>query len=361
MSGDGASITPHRPSAATTCHRANCRGSSPALGSGLAVLCVRLFRYTMVTCGLIMLVGAIFVGIRLASLSARNGVDWGTLWPLYAAALAPLFETALVLGTPVGFALGLGSALRTHETQSAGGSAAELQLLRGCVGLAFFWLVATAALGAYANQRLGAPGRVARGVVRGASEVCEADERNRSILVPIIGARWACSPSGPPRLVGELSRQGLVAKYSVRELEVSEDLAYVDLTELELDLPAARGVPSLHLAVHGARLHGAWPWAKAKRLPGLGRAVYVASLASILGVLVAMFTSDRRVNRRFTRLSVAVVGGVIAWILLGIVDSHETWSVDNYAVVPAGAAFAMATVWMLLGRFHHPRRLACPR
>jgi hypothetical protein len=327
------------------------------------VLCIRLFQYTMVICGLIMLAGAAFVGIRLASMSSTNGHGWGTLWPIFSSALAAIFETALVLGTPVGFALGLVSPTGKQAAKSAGGSKTGLPSLRGCIGLAFLWFVAAATLSAYASQRLGAPGRVARGVVRGAREVCEERKGNRSvpIPIPIIGARWSCSPSGPAHLVGELSRGGIVTKYSARDLDLGQDLTYVDFTELELELPAIRGLPPMHLAVQEARLRGGWPWSKAKRLPVLGRAVYVASLASILGVLVAVFACNGRAGWRFTWLAVAVAGGAIAWILLGIVDSHENWATGDYAIVPIGAAVAMTIVWMLLGRLRHPRRLACPR
>jgi hypothetical protein len=304
-----------------------------------------------------MLVGAAFVGIRLAPLSLRHGVAWGTLWPLAAAALATVFEAALLVGTPIGFASAHADASARKPTESAGSSVAETIRSRACLGFAILWFVVTAGIGAYANLWLGAPARVARGVVRGAREICEEHAGHGSVAVPIIGARWVCSPTAPPRLFGELSKQGTTTKYSASAIDVSEDLSVMDLSDLDISSPAVRGRPLLHLTVHAARLRGAWPWAKKKRIPGFGRAVYVAALGSLLGLVAAVVTL-RRAGSRLTVSIVAALGGGAAWMLLGSVDAHENWAIGSYALVPLGALLVMSLAWILLGRLKLEQRLA---
>ena len=306
----------------------------------------RPFRYTMVSCGLLMLLGTGLVGIRLASLSLRSGVAWGTLWPLLAAAMTTMFETALVLGTPVSLALAMGGMPSIDLSKSAGSSVLSRHWWR-CVWIAILWFGVSAGLGAYANLRLGAPGRVARGVVQGARAVCERGKARRDEPVPLIGARWICSPTAASRIVGELSKNGSIARYSASDLVVSEDLAHVDLMGLEISAMATLGRPALHLAVEGARIHGAWPWAKTKRMPGLWRAFYVAGTSSTLGLFVMLLALRRSGESRWAAPIAGLFGSATAWFVLGIVDSHSNWRMGSYVMVPLAAAAASIVVWGL--------------
>jgi hypothetical protein len=310
---------------------------------------LRPFRYTLVTCGLFMLLGAILVGIRLAPLSLRSGVAWGTLWPLMAAAMATMFEMALIWGTPASLARAVEEVSTIDPTKSAGSSISSSQWRR-CTWIAVLWFATSAALGAYANLRLGAPGRVARGVVEGARAVCEGGDTRRVEPIPLIGARWICSPTAASRIEGELSKNGAITRYSARDLDVSEDLAHLDLAELRISSSAARGRPALHLAVAGARVHGAWPWAKTRRMPGLWRAVYVAGIGSILGLHAMILGLRCGAGARWTAPAVGLCGSVTAWFVLGIVDSHANWRMGSYAMVPLVAVAAMIVVWGL--RWH---------
>lgn len=296
-----------------------------------------------------MLFGTGLVGIRLAPLSLRSGVAWGTLWPLMAAAMTTTFETALVLGTPVSLAWSMGGAPSISLAKSAGSSVSLMHRWR-CLWVAILWFGMSAGFGAYANLRLGAPGRVARGVVQGARAVCERGESRRDEPVPLIGARWICSPNAASRIVGELSKNGSITRYSASDLVVSEDLAHVDLVGLEIFAMAALGRPALHLAVDEARIRGTWPWAKAKRMPGLWRAVYVAGTSSTLGLFVMLLALRRSGESRWAAAIAGLFGSVTAWLVLGIVDAHANWRMGSYAMVPLAAAAASIAVWGL--RWH---------
>lgn len=295
-----------------------------------------------------MSVCAVFVGIRLAPLGFRGQAAWATLWPLGAAALTAMLELALLLGTPVGFAL----AARQHgsiQTSQSASSSASVNRWRGSIGILAVWLALTTALGAFANLRFGAPGRVAGGVVRGARAVCEESARRRVEPVPLIGARWICAPATQSRIEGEISRRGATARYSASDLTVSEELDYVDLAALEIFSSAAQGRPAVHLVANGARVRGAWPWAKAKRMPAVWRAFYVASLSATLGLLSILLTRRARPGSRWNAVVPGVAGGATAWSVLDVVDAHATWHKVAYAAVPVAAAVAMLAVGYLLG------------
>lgn len=307
-----------------------------------------------------MAVGAVFVGIRLFPLGSRQGVAWETLWPLAASALVAVFETALVLGSPIGFALALSPGVTGSSGESAGGSVSWRREHLVVLKVALLWCVLAAAIGAYGNLRFGAPGRVARGVVAGARAICVERHGQRAEPVPLLGARWICSPTAPPRLTGEWSRNGAVTQYSASGIELSEDLAYIDVTDLELSAAVARGATSLRLTVDGARVRGTWPWAKKSRISAIGRAFYIAGLAALEGLLAALLVERIRARRRFLAPSLAGLGGATAWLALFVLDANAEWFLGSYLLAPLAAALMMLATSSLYLRLWPSERHSTP-
>jgi len=294
-----------------------------------------------------MLIGAAGVGIRLWPLTQRTQVSWESLLPLIAAALTTIFESSLVVCAPVGFALAAVPDRESAPMKSAGSSILSLERGGIAVGVGL-WIGSVSVLGAYANLRLGEPGRVAHGVVRAARAACQDAQRHRVEPVPLIGARWVCAPSSPPRIEGEFSKNGALARYSALDITVSGALDYVDLAGLKLAASATRERPALRLEVQEARVHGAWPWAKVKRMPGWWRAIYVAGLSATLGLAAMALIQRDRSTRWWTALTLGAIGGVTTWFVLGVADAHVKWHLASYAVVPLAGVVAMSAVALAL-------------
>lgn len=305
----------------------------------------RLFRYTFATCGLILLIGSAVVVVGLAPLGARQTTPWRLVWPLWTAALATVLEVAVLIGTPLGVALGISS-------QSNGDKSADSPVLvaRAFWKTAFFlalWLAITATLGAMANVHFGAPGNTVRRVIRSAREECEARPSRASVAVPLLGARWVCSPERPSMLVGELTRGGIRATYATRGIQLSEDLVSIGLSNLELSVNAPRGMPTMRLFVEKANMRGAWPWARQTRPSGIARAIFVSVVAVMVSAL-ALGMCLRYRAPRLSAIAVATVGAVSSWYTLRSVDLHQRWGVASWVIVPAAAALSMIVVrWLL--------------
>jgi hypothetical protein len=307
------------------------------------------------------------VGLRLAPLFASHGVAWATLWPMMSSASAVVFEAALILGTPLGVGLGMREELLAAASESAGSSRLARGAMGACIGFVALWVVVTSAIGAYVGFRVSAPGMVARGVVQGAREDCmRSGRQHRTVRLPAFNARWDCSPSHPPRLSGELSNPGMKTSYSARDVQVSEDLSFVELAELEIDMSPAHGKLRLHMAVQGARLHGVLPWMK-PRSTTIGRAICLAGLAGFLGLVEAFLLLKSRLSARTARVILviaaanAVVGAVTAWTLLAIVDAHANWGRVSYLMIPVAAGGAMIGLSTVSGNGRISRLLAFAR
>lgn len=313
---------------------------------GRAVDSPRLFRYTSATCGLILLIGSAVVAVGLARLGTRQTMPWRLVWPLWTAAQATVLEVAVLIGTPLGVSLGVLYQSK-HLGKSADSPVAAARAVLKAGFFWFFWFAITASLGAVANAHFGAPGNTLRGVIRSARQECEARHGHATVAVPLLGAHWVCSPEHPSMLVGELVRGSVRAKYSTRNLLLSEDLVSVGLSKLEISVSAPRGMPPMRLSAERASLRGAWPWARQTRASGIGRAIFVSAVAMVVAAL-AFGMSLRRRASRVTAIGVATAGAVAAWYTLRTLDLHQRAGGVFWGVVPGTAVLTMIVVWWLL-------------
>lgn len=255
-----------------------------------------------------------------------------------------------MIGTPLGIALSEVRSRRVRRKSADGPAPAGGGSFETLIVLSV-WCAIGGTLGAAANRYVGAPGNVIRGVIAGALEDCRHRTGDRTVAVPLIDARWACPGTQPARLVGELRRGKTVLRYATHHVAISADLSTVDLNHLDLLAPSSGHRASMHLSAERARLHGAWPWARRTRLPGPWRALYVSTLASILGA-IAWFTARRREAPGYAVAVSAAMGATIVWLFLRWVDAHEAWAAGAYFAVPLGAIVALLGVERLARNAH---------
>jgi hypothetical protein len=308
----------------------------------------------VLSCTLIMVLCAILIGFRLVPQHFEQGTAWGILWPMMVAGLVRSFEVAVLIGTPVGFALARVRSSPNALPKSAGSSVVLAKCLRFVP--AFGWFVVAGALGAYTSLRWNAPAGVARDVIEASRRACVESHGKSGAAIPLIGAHWVCAPSAVPRLVGEISKQGRTTQYSASAIDLSRELDYVDLTDLKLVSLSSVSAPSVHLAVGEARLRGVLPWVNAARFRGWERAFYVAAAALCLALLDASTTLRRVPRRRFVQVLAALVGGVVAWYWLRVADAQLTLRVAGYLSVPVVGIVAQVVTWLGIDRVMALRR-----
>jgi hypothetical protein len=277
------------------------------------------------------------------------GVPLRTIGPLAAAAFATVIEVAILLSTPVAFMLAAQQFVRGGGA-SAAGPGESRRFWPAAVVAAAIWAALAFAVGGAANVRLATPGRVANNLVEAARDACVTHPETVYVTIPVLGSRWLCNGSGPPTLVGEISRSFVGVSYSASNINVSDDLTYIELVKLRLTSPASGGRPALKLAVEGAKLRGVWPLARATRLGDLGRAAFVATTSVVLGLVAAWLLgfSHRSTHRRWLAVLEGLVVSASAWMTLVSLDSHEFHGHLRYAAVPLAGCTAALLLLVVL-------------
>jgi hypothetical protein len=299
--------------------------------------------------GCILLVASVVAGYKLLPFIRNAGDEIASVGPLAAAAFATVFEISVLLATPVGFAWAASELVASEQARSAMGPAAGKRMLRGLVVTALAWGAVTAVLGGIANAELGAPGRVANGLLETARDSCSRSHGDKNVTIPILGSRWHCSDGNSPVLLGELSRLNAALSYSAASMRVSEDLTYVELSSLKLTSPSATGQPALRVTVEGAKVHGFWALARSVRLGEWGRACFVSATVALLGVVAALLVG----LCRSSRITAPIYGFTIAlsaWLTFLFLDNREPTHSSHYVLVPlagcltAGLLLALSLV-----------------
>jgi hypothetical protein len=267
---------------------------------------------------------------------------------LAAAAFATAFETAVFVGTPVGFAL----AARHFEpgtTNSATWFRVSKRLLLSALVSALFWAAGTSVIGGVANVELATPGRVANGLLKTAKEACVASRGKSTVSIPILGSRWRCNESGPPTLVGVIARPQASINYSATDMTVSEDMTYVDFAQLKVSSAASKDRPLVRLTVDSAKLRGFWSLARPVKLGEWGRAIFVSVTATFLSFLIVVWIRLSRSTRIGASL-VALFVAVTAWMTLLYLDGRDTLGTSRYGWVPVLSTLVVLVLGWLLRR-----------
>ncbi len=303
-------------------------GRAEALWAGAPTVCYPspvlalpriAFRSAIVACAAIAVAGLLAGAVRLLPWLLDPAVPWTVAAPFARGLVAVALEAAVLVGWPVGWALG---AFRCVEMGEARvlltlGERPEATLLRLVPqGAVFAALLGAGAL-VYGSDA-GAPGRVATELVVQARATCLAARVPATYAIPFTDMTWLCAPGREPRLVGSGPGAMAGALLTARGARVAGDFRALELDDARVLLPMQ---PPLNVHVASLSLHGMSPWARASTLSAAWRAVLLVVTAWAAASLAAYAVALRRAVRG--RLGAAIVGAVGPLAALGVLRAIE--------------------------------------
>lgn len=295
----------------------------------------------------IALAGVVAGAVRILPWLLDPAVPWAVAAPFARALVAVAFESALLVGWPMGWSL---ACFRLVES----GEALTLQTLgerprTTCARLAWQGAVFAAVLGAVAldyGRDASAPGRVATELVARARSSCGRVRAPTTYSVPFTNFTWLCAPGRVPRLVGSLPGGMSAAVLSARDARISGDFRAVELDDARVLLP---GSPPTVLRVATLALRGVSPWAAASSVPPLVRAVVLALSAGVVASLSAYFVLVGTVRTRQGVLALAAAGPIAALGLMRVLAGAGAGPA-LFALVPVASGACPAVAAWLVGR-----------
>lgn len=233
-------------------------------------------RSTLLAMALVLGLGVVGGAVRLLPWLLSPSIGWGPSLPFARALLAAAFEAALLIGAPVGVAVGTALFVERGEYRALAALGARPRQILSSLTLPIALLFSLAIVGATLSDPA-APGRFARELVDRARTGChETDAAQRD--VPLLGVSWICLKP-MPRLVGRVPgvRQ---AWFSAGSVSITDDLRAAELRDLRVAAHAAGRTVSMR--VGEARMAGLPGWGSAKRLEGVRRGMVVGFAAALL-------------------------------------------------------------------------------
>lgn len=226
----------------------------------------------------VVLVLALAAGmVRLLPWVLAPDLPWGIVAPFARALAAVALETALLVGVPVGAALGSAALVERGEARALFAlGASPLRLSRDAaiplIAAAALSLVATLAWQPSADR----PGAFAQTLIQQGSNGCDR-AGVQSVGVPIVGVTWLCfGGAGAQRLAGPVPKTQGRAWYTAQTLDVSDDLSVFRAREVRLATRPEPDRPHLVLQVRTAAIHGMPAWGRGAPLEVADRALLVA-------------------------------------------------------------------------------------
>lgn len=293
----------------------------------------------------IALAGVVAGAVRILPWLLDPAVPWAVAAPFARALAAVAFESALLVGWPMGWSL---ASFRLVES----GEALTLQTLgerprTTCARLAWQGAVFATVLGAVAldyGRDASAPGRVATELVARARSSCGRVRVPTTYSVPFTDFTWLCARGRVPRLVGALPGAMSAAVLSARDARVSGDFRAVELDDARVLLP---GSPATVLRVATLTLRGMSPWEEASSVPPLVRAVVLALSASVAASLSSYFVLVGTVRTRLGVLGFGAAGPIAALGLMRLLIRAGAMP-GAFSLVPlASAACPAVAAWLV--------------
>jgi len=321
---------------------------------GWGLLARRMLRATLVATGLIAAVALAGATVRLLPWLVDPQVPWRAAAPFARTLVASALEVALLVGWPVGWALG-------HASLVESGEARVLQTLGERPARTLARLVPQAAVLAFAlglasfvaGEGASAPGMLTTELLEEARASCEAAEAPTSYAVPLTGFTWLCAPGSAPRLVGvfhprrgEMLAQGSSPSapdpsdvfVSATRARVAGDFQSVELTGVHLE----RGTgtpPFAELEVESLHVRGFVPFGRAARLAPMWRALVFGASAALSAWTAAAAVLRLALRGRFAPLLIAAAGP-LAVLVTSRAFERSAADPRLYAAVPVVALAA---------------------
>lgn len=316
-----------------------------------------MYAYAISASLAITLVGVVGGAVRVLPWLLEPHLPWRVVAPFARGLISVALESALVVGWPVGWALGAfrhvedssGVATpapgptRPGKSQNDSPAATVAALApRGAV-----LALALAGASLVCGTDSSAPGRVATELVAGAGASCAAARAATTYVVPFTELTWLCAPDREPRVAGKVPGTGGRMAMTAKSARISGDFRAIDLEDARLAVP---GEPPLSVHVQTLSMHGMAPWAHGSILPAALRALHL-TLSAWASAAMAAYWVLRRAAR--ARIGAILLGATGPLIVLGLMRTLERADAPSAAFVflPIAACAAPAALGALLPRW----------
>jgi len=283
--------------------------------------------------------------VRLLPWMVAPEVPWELSLPFARLLFGTAVEISLLLGLPLGVALGAATFVERGEARalSALGASPE-RLVASLVGPGLVIVAAYVALASSSEPE--PPGRFAGRLVAAGRASCAAPSAtHRVVQVPLVSLTWLCLAGGP-RLAGHVPGFGEKTWFTATDLRPTPELGSAALGDLRLTAQLGKRLLSLH--VQDARLRGLPRWGKPPSLSGAARGVIVGIAALGVALAAAWLLVRRQVASPIAGCAVGGGAALVTLFSLRAADGAD-FSLFRYAVlVPLSGLAALAILAVLL-------------
>ena len=294
--------------------------------------------------GSIAAAGLIAGSVRVLPWLLDPSVSWRVAGPFARGLAAVAFESALLVGWPLGWAMACYRIVDRGEArvlQSLGEGPRSTMRRLSLQGGALALLLSFVSL--LYGRDAQAPGRVATELVDQARVACASSPAPTTYVIPFTNFTWLCAPDWTPRLVGAPGGRLGAVVVSARGARIAGDFRAIDLDDARVLI---EGQPNLAVHVGSLALRGMPAWAQSASLPAWARALVLASSAWGAAWFAAHAVLRHAVK---TRVGVCAIGAVGPLASLGAMRLFERigarpWA---FALVPLTAiAVTLAATWL---------------
>jgi hypothetical protein len=298
--------------------------------------------------GAVALVASLGGAVRLLPWLLDPSVTFRLAAPFARGLLALALEAAVLVGWPLGWALGAARVVERGEGRvlaTLGQSPTEAVLRLGPQAAAFAGVLGVVSF--LGGLDASAPGRVVTDLIARGRESCAAAPLPLTYAVPFANVTWLCAPGFAPRLVGRGPGALASTRFTAHAARASGDLREIDLDDASVHLASAGGID---VRVGSLRLRGLSPFAEASSVPPLARALALV----LAGVLVAAGTVravlSGALRGRFAAIVAGAAGSLATLGAMRWIDRSGGWGggwVATLAVPPLALAVGLAATALL--------------
>jgi hypothetical protein len=301
-------------------------------------------RAALVACGALALAALAAGAVRLLPWLFDPQVPWRVAFP-FARGLATLaIEAAVVVGWPVGWALGTFRFVESGEARvlETLGERPLLTVARLVPQSALF-LAVLAVVAVVGGKDASEPGRVATELIDKGRISCAAASEAKSYAVPFTELAWLCAPGRTPRLVGRSPDAMSGATFTATEAKIAGDFRSLEMKDAHLVLGPAK------VRVKELALRGLSPWSRASTLPPVLRGLLFTLTGMICAAGAALAVLRGLAGSRTIALVLGAVGPVVA---LAVLRALERADARPYAflAMPLAAAAVICVIAVLASR-----------
>lgn len=267
--------------------------------------------------------------VRLLPWLVAPEVPWRLCVPFGRLLLGTAVEVAVLVGMPLGVALGASTFVERGEARalaSLGVSVERLVLPLAAPGLVVVALYVAVASTADPEP----PGRLAARLIAAGRMSCERGSASQRIDVPLVALTWLCL-SERPRLAGRVPGLGDRAWFTASDLAPTAELGSVSLTDLRF--AAQIGSHVLTLRAEDAKVSGLPRWGRPLSLSGAARGLVIGAGALGAALAAAWVVVRRSLASPLAATALAGIGALSMLFVLRKADARA-FSPFAYALVP---------------------------